>query len=199
MWSCQLLPPPPAYGIRYSTPPPVFVVFTAPQPVQVVLSNEKGVLLAGDYAGGDPTQNVFGAGTLQLVGGRLSPSAAQNLLVRGSLQNPLDGTGFSVASPGQRVAWSMRSADPASSVRWWRDVQVKGNLFLLPENAAPGIVQGSALTMTLTYEAIYKKVVFALAAGLGLVAIGTIVFWLTRACLGTSPHPNQAQESACGA
>jgi hypothetical protein len=78
-------------------------------------------------------------------------------------------------------------------------VAVKGVLVLLPENGAPGIVQGSALTMTLTYEAIYKKVVFALAVGLGLVAIGTIVFWLTRACLGTSPHPDQAQESACGA
>ena len=48
-------------------------------------------------------------------------------------------------------------------------------------------------------EAIYKKVVFALAVGLGLVAIGTIVFWLTRACLGTSTHPARAQESACGA
>jgi hypothetical protein len=156
-------------------------------------------MLAGDYPGRDPTQGVLGAGALHLVGGRFTPSAAQNLRVRGSLQNPLDGNGFSAASPGQRVAWSMRSADPASSVRWWRDVQVKGNLFLLPENAAPGIVQGSALTMTLTYEAIYKKVVFALAVGLGLVAIGTIVFWLTRACLGTSTHPARAQESACGA
>jgi hypothetical protein len=198
-WSCQLLPPPPAYGTRYSTPPPVFVVFTAPQLVQVVLSDEKGVLLAGDYPGGDPTRNVLGTGALQLVGGRFTPSATQNLRVRGSLQNPLDGNGFSAASPGQRVAWSMRPADPTGSVRWWRDVQVKGNLFLLPENAAPGIVQGSALTMTLTYEAIYKKVVFALAVGLGLVAIGTIVFWLARACLGTSPHPDRAQESACGA
>jgi len=185
-WSCQLLPPPPAYGIRYSTPPPVFVVFTAPQPVQVVLSDEKGVLLAGDYPGGDPTQGVLGTGALLLVGGRFVPSAAQNLRVRGSLQNPLDGNGFSAASPGQRVAWSMRPADPASSSRWWRDVQVKGALFLLPENAAPGIMQGSMISMTLTYEAIYKKVVFALAVGLGLVAIGTIVFWLARACLGRS-------------
>ena len=198
-WSCQLLPPPPAYGIRYSTPPPVFVVFTAPQPVQVVLGDEKGVLLAGDYAGGDPTQSVLGAGTLQLVGGRFTSSATQNLRVRGSLRNSLDGNGFSAASPGQRVAWSMRPVDPANCIRWWRDVQVKGNLFLLPENAAPGIVQGSAIPMTLTYEAFYKKVVFALAAGLGLVAIGTIVFWLARACLGASTHPDRAQESACGA
>jgi hypothetical protein len=52
--------------------------------------------------------------------------------------------------------------------------------------------------MTLTYEAIYKKVVFALAVGIGLVAIGTIVFWLTRACLGASAHHDRAQESACG-
>ena len=196
-WSCQLLPPPPTYGIRYSTPPPVFVVFTAPQPIQVVLSDEKGVLLAGDYPGGDPTQGVLGAGTLHLVGGRFAPSAAQNLRVRGSLQNPLDGNGFSVASPGQRVAWSMRPADPSSSSRWWHDVQVKGILTLLPENGAPDIVQGSAIPMTLTYEAIYKKVVFALAVGLGLVAIGTIVFWLTKACLGVSTHPARAQESAC--
>jgi hypothetical protein len=93
----------------------------------------------------------------------------------------------------------MRPADPASSSRWWRDVQVKGILFLLPENGAPGIVQGSAIPMTLTYEAIYKKVVFALAVGLGLVAIGTIVFWLARACLGASTHLDRAQESACGA
>lgn len=198
-WPLKLLPPPPTYGIRYSTPPPVLVNFTSPEPVQAVLSDGKGIVRAGEFSGGDPTQSVLGTGALQLVGGRLGPSAATNLHVRGFLQNPLDGTGFSTAAPGQSVAWSMRSADPASSVQWWRDVQVKGHLVLLPENAAPGIVQGSALTMTLTYEAFYKKLVFALAVGLGLVAIATIVFWLTRACLGESTHHDRAQESVCGA
>ena len=53
--------------------------------------------------------------------------------------------------------------------------------------------------MTLTYEAYYKKVIFALTVGLGLVLIGTTVFWLARACLGASPRHDRAQESACGA
>jgi hypothetical protein len=165
--------------------------------VQVVLCDEKGILLAHDFRAGDPTQCVPGSGALQLVGGRLAPSAAANLRVRGSLRNPLDGNGFSTAAPGQSVSWSMRPLDPANSLRWWRDVQVKGALVLMPENAAPGIVQGSVIPMTLTYEAIYKKVVFALAVGLGLVAIGTIVFWLARACLGASTHHDRVQESAC--
>jgi len=198
-WSCQLLPPPPAYGIRYSTPPPVFVAFTAPQAVQVVLSDEKGILLARDYRGGDPVQSVLGTGILQLVGGRLAPSAAANLRIRALLQDPLDGYGFSTGAPGQSVAWSMRPAEPANTIRWWRDVHVKGSLVLLPENGAPGVVQGSMVVMTLTYEAYYKKIVFALAVGLGLVLIGTTVFWLARACLGASPRNDRAQESACGA
>jgi len=198
-WPLKLLPPPPAYGIRYSTPATVFVSFTTPQPVQVVLCDEKGILLAHDFRAGDPTQCVPGSGALQLVGGRLAPSAAANLRVRGLLQNPLDGTGFSTAAPGQSVSWSMRPADPASSVRWWRDVHVDGALILMPENGAPGIVQGSMIPMTLTYEAIYKKVIFALAVGLGLVLIGTVLFWLTRACLGGSSRQDRVQESACGA
>jgi hypothetical protein len=121
-WSCQLLPPPPAYGIRYSTPPPVFVVFTAPQAVQVVLTNKRGIMLAGDYPGRDPTQGVLGTGALHLVGGRFTASAAQNLRVRGSLQNPLDGNGFPTAAPGQNVAWSMRPADPGPTHPGWRGV-----------------------------------------------------------------------------
>jgi hypothetical protein len=75
-WPLKLLPPPPAYGINYSTPATVFVSFTTPQPVQVVLYDEKGVLLAHDYRAGDPTQSVLGTGALHLVGGRFTPSAA---------------------------------------------------------------------------------------------------------------------------
>jgi hypothetical protein len=86
--------------------------------------------------------------------------------------------------------------DPATSVRWWRDVDVKGALILVPENAAPGIVQGSVIPMTLTFEALYKKVVFALAVGLGLVLIGSVLFWLTRACLGGSVQHARVQEPA---
>jgi len=197
-WPLKLLPPPPAYGINYSTPATVFVNFITPQPVQVVLYDEKGVFLVRDYRAGDPSQSVVGTGTLGFVGGRLAPSAARNLRVRGLLQNPLDGNGFFRAAPGQSVSWSMRPVDPTNSVRWWRDVHVEGALVLAPENGAPGIVQGSLIPMTLIYEAIYKKVVFALAVGLGLVLIGTVLFWLTRACLGASTHHDRVQESACG-
>lgn len=97
------------------------------------------------------------------------------------------------------MGWSVRPLDPATSVRWWRDVEVKGALVLLPENAAPGIVQGSMIPITLTFEALYKKVVFALAVGLGLVLIGAVLFWLTRACLGGSVQHTRAPEPACGA
>jgi hypothetical protein len=136
-WPLKLLPPPPAYGINYSTPATVFVSFTTPPPVQVVLYDEKGVLLAHDYRAGDPTQSVPAAASLQLVGGRLAPSAAANLRVRGLLQNPLDGNGFSMASPGQGVSWSMRPLDPANSVRWWRDVHVEGALVLVCRKTGP--------------------------------------------------------------
>lgn len=91
-----------------------------------------------------------------------------------------------MASPGQYVNWSMRPVDPASSVQWWRDVHVKGGLMVLPENAAPGVVQGSLVDVTLTYEALYKKVVFYLALGLGLVLVGAALFWLVRMSLGVS-------------
>jgi hypothetical protein len=55
------------------------------------------------------------------------------------------------------------------------------------------------IPMTLTYEAIYKKVVFALAVSLSLVLIGAVLFWLTRACLGGSSRHVRVQESASGA
>jgi len=195
-WPLNLLPPPPAYGIRYETPPTVSVAFTAPEAVQVVLGDEKGLLLARAYPGRNPTECVSGGAVLQLVGGRMGPSAAANLRVRGFLDSPLAGTGFSAASPGQSVGWCLRPLDPATSVGWWRDVQVKGTLILVPENAAPGIVQGSVIPMTLTFEALYKKVVFALAVGLGLVLIGSVLFWLTRACLGGSVQHARVQEPA---
>ncbi|MGB2754293.1 MAG: vWA domain-containing protein [Phycisphaerae bacterium] len=198
-WPLNLLPPPPAYGIRYETPATVSVTFTTPQAVQIVLGDEKGILLTRVYQGRNPSESVSGGAVLQLVGGRMAPSAAANLHVRGLLENPLDGTGFSAASPSQSVGWSVRPLDPATSVRWWRDVEVKGALVLLPENAAPGIVQGSMIPITLTFEALYKKVVFALAVGLGLVLIGAVLFWLTRACLGGSVQHTRAPEPACGA
>jgi len=198
-WPLNLLPPPPAYGIRYETPPTVFVTFTTPPPVQAVLGDEKGVLLARAYPGRNPSECVPGCAVLQLVGGRMGPSAAANLHVRGFLDNPLAGTGFSAASPGQGVAWSVRPADAGTSVRWWRDVEVQGSLILVPENAATGIVQGSVIPMTLTFEALYKKVVFALAVGLGLVLIGAVLFWLTRACLGGSMQHAWGPEPAHGA
>jgi hypothetical protein len=197
-WPLNLLPPLPAYGIRYETPPTTFVTFTTPQAVQIVLGDEKGLLLAGTYQGRNPTECVSGGAVLQLVGGRMGPSAAANLRVRGFLDSPLAGTGFSAASPGQGVGWSVRPLDPTTSVRWWRDVQVKGALILVPENAAPGIVQGSMIPMTLTFEALYKKVVFALAVGLGLVLTGTVLFWLTRACLGSAVQHTRAREPTCG-
>ena len=78
----------------------------------------------------------------------------------------------------------MEPVDPTRSIRWWRDVEVKGRLVIIPENAAPDIVQGSIMNMTLAYEARYKKVVFYLVLGMGVVLVGAILFWLVRMGLG---------------
>jgi len=77
----------------------------------------------------------------------------------------------------------MQPTNAANSIDWWRDVCVKGDLTVLPENAAPGIVYGSTTEITLTYEALYKKVVFYLALALGLFLVGAMLFWLARMCL----------------
>ena len=61
---------------------------------------------------------------------------------------------------------------------------VKGSLVTSPENAAPGVVLGSVLPMTITYEAIYKRIVFYLAVGLAVVLVGTILFWMLKTVLG---------------
>lgn len=183
-WPLQLKPPPPSYGIRYIEPPPVTVSFIAPEPVQAVLSKGDKILTSYACRGNKPRQAVLGYGRLQLVGAPVQDSAVGDLRIKGSLQNPLGGNGFSMARPGQWVSWSMRPNDPATSVRWWHDVAVKGSLLVLPENAAPGAMLGSMISLTVTYEAFYKKVVFYLAVGLVAVLVGTILFWLVRMGLG---------------
>ena len=74
----------------------------------------------------------------------------------------------------------MQPRDPASKVRLWHDVAVSGDLVVLPENSAPGVVLGSVIDMTVTYEALYKKIVLCLTIGLVAVLVGTILFWLAR-------------------
>lgn len=183
-WPLQLKPPPPSHGIRYIAPPSVEVLFTAPGPVQVVLCNAGEVLTHYERRGNEPDQAILGHACVKLAGPRFSDGAAENLRVTGLLQDPIVGNGFSAVGPGQWTSWSMKPSDPSSSVKWWRDTVVKGSLVTSPENAAPGVVLGSVLPMTITYEAIYKRIVFYLAVGLAVVLVGTILFWMLKTVLG---------------
>jgi len=190
IWFLQLKPPPPLYGIRYAEPSPVTISFIAPDQVQVVLSNGKEILTRCVYHGDKPQQSVLGHGCVQILSDSTQQYAAANLRIKGLLQNELCGNGFSATRPGEQVNWSMQPSNPAVSVRWWHDVEIKGSLVVLPENAAPGIVLGSVIELKLTYEAFYKKVAFYLVTGLGMVVVGTILFWLVRINLGVRATKN---------
>ena len=179
-WPMRLKPPPPSYGIRYIEPPPVTVSFVAPGPLQVILSKGGKILTDCFCRGNKPQQAVIGHGRIQLAGPLVQDSAIENLYIKGLLQNPLGGSGFSSARPGQWASWSMRPNEPATSVKWWRDVAVRGSLLVLPENAASGTMLGSVIGLTVVYEALYKKVVFYLTVGLVVVLVGTLLFWLAR-------------------
>ena len=74
----------------------------------------------------------------------------------------------------------MQPTNPAVSSRIWRDIKVTGNLVVLPEYAAPGTMVGSAIGVTVTYEALYKKVALYLTVGVVVVLVGTLLFWLAR-------------------
>jgi len=183
-WPLRLKPPPPSYGIRYIEPPPVTVSFVAPGPLQVVLSKGGKILTRCLCRGNNPQQAVIGRGRIQLAGPSVPDSAVENLYIKGLPQKPLSGNGFSSARCGQWASWSIRPNDPATSVKWWHDVMVKGSLLILPENAATGTVFGSEIDLTVIYEALYKKVVFYLTIGLVAVLVGTLLFWLVRMGLG---------------
>ncbi len=179
-WTLQLKPPPPTSGIRYVEPPPVEVGFVAPGPVQAVLCGDRGVLTCYACRGGKPDRPIAGRASLGLAGPPIGEGAAKNLRIRGLLQGPVGGSGFSGAGPGQSVSWSMKPSDPASCARWWRDTVVQGSLVLLPENAARDVVLGLALPMTILYEATYKRLLFYLAVGLAAVLLGTLLFWMLK-------------------
>jgi len=183
-WPLELQPPSPAYGIRYIKPPPVTVSFVAPGPMQAVLSKGGKILTNCFCRGNKPQQPVLGYGRVELAGPPVQDCAIDNLYIKGLLQDPLGGSGFSAAKPGQWASWSMRPNDPAMNVKWWHDVAVRGSLLVLPQNAADGVMLGSAIGLTVTYEALYKKVVFYLAVGLVAVLVGTLLFWLARMGMG---------------
>jgi len=178
-WPLQLRPPLSSYGIRYIEPSPVTVSFTAPRPAQAVLSNNAGILTSCAYRGNKPRQAVLGSGCIKLAGA-FAQYAVANLHFKGFLQGHLHGKGFSKAGADDWVSWSMQPTNPAVSNRVWRDVTVTGDLVVLPENAAPGTMVGSVIDITVTYEALYKKVALYLAVGVVVVLVGTLLFWLAR-------------------
>jgi hypothetical protein len=189
-WPLQLEPPQATYGIRYLPPAPVNVTFAAPPPVQIVLADNRNFLKEITCAGGAVNQAIAGGGLVKIVGGPATPAAADNLRILGFLKDPIVGSGFSNACPGQQVSWAMRPRDPSIGVSWWHDVHVKGSLMILPENAPPNAVQGSVMDVTIVYEAIYKKVAFYLALSLGAILVGFILFHLVKMCVadGMSRH-----------
>jgi hypothetical protein len=178
-WPLQLKPPRPSYGVRYLEPQPVTVSFTAPGPVQAVLSNKAGILASCAYRGNKPQRTVSGTGCVKLAGA-FAQCAVANLRIKGLLRGHLHGKGFSVAGLDDWVSWSMQPKNPDISVKLWRDVTVTGNLVVLPENAAPGAMLGSVIDITITYEALYKKVALYLTVGLVVVLVGTLLFCLAR-------------------
>jgi len=178
-WPLQLKPPLSSSGIRYIEPPPVTVSFTVPKPVQAVLSNNVGILVSCAYRGNKPRQDVLGTGCIKLAGA-FAQYAISNLHFKGFLQGHLRGKGFSKAGTDDWVSWSMQPTNPALSSRVWRDVTVTGDLVVLPENAAPGAMLGSVIDVTVTYEALYKKLALYLTVGVVVVLVGTLLFWLAR-------------------
>lgn len=178
-WPLQLKPPLSSYGIRYVEPPPVTVSFTSPKPVQAVLSTNAGILASCAYRGNRPQRAVLGSGCVKLAGAFVQ-YAVSNLHFKGFLQGHLHGKGFSKAGADDWVSWSMQPTNPAVSSRIWRDITVTGDLVVLPENSAPGTMVGSAIGVTVTYEALYKKVALYLAVGVVVVLVGTLLFWLAR-------------------
>ena len=178
-WPLRLNPPPSLNSIRYLEPPPVTVSFIAPQPVQVVLGGKAGILTRCTYRGDKPQQAILGYGCVK-VAGTFEQYADAGLRVKGLLQGHLGGKGFSKAGSGDWVRWSMQSNDPATHARLWYDVAARGNLMVLPENAAPGAVLGSVIGLVVTYEALYKKIVLSLVVGLVAVLVGTMLFWLVK-------------------
>ena len=178
-WPLQLKPPLSSYGIRYVEPPPVTVSFTSPKPVQAVLSTNAGILASCAYRGNRPQRAVLGSGCIKLAGA-FAQYAVSNLHFKGFLRGHLHGKGFSKAGADDWVSWSMQPTNPAVSSRIWRDITVTGDLAVLPENAAPGTMVGSVIDVTVTYEALYKKVALYLAIGVVVVLVGTLLFWLAR-------------------
>ena len=178
-WPLQLKPPLSSYGIRYVEPPTVTVSFTSPKPVQAVLSTNAGILASCTYRGNKPRRAVLGSGCVKLAG-VFAQYAVSNLHFKGFLQGHLHGKGFSKAGFDDWVSWSMQPTNPAVSGRVWRDVTVTGDLVVLPENAAPGTMVGSVIDVTVTYEALYKKVALYLTVGVVVVLVGALLFWLAR-------------------
>lgn len=178
-WPLRLKPPPSLSRIRYLESPPVIVSFVAPRPAQVVLVGDAGILTRCAYQGDEPQQAVLGYGCVRLLG-NCAQYATAGLRIKGMLLGHLGGDGFSKVGADDWVNWSMQPKDSATDVRLWHDVAISGDLVVLPENAAPGAVLGSVIGMTVTYEALYKKVVLYLTVGLVAVLVGTILFWLAR-------------------
>jgi len=178
-WSLQLKPPLSSSGIRYIEPSPVTVSFTVPKPVQAVLSNNVGILASCAYRGNRPQRAVLGSGCIKLAG-VFAQYAISNLHFKGFLRGHLCGKGFSKAGADDWVSWSMQPTNPTVSSRIWRDITVTGDLVVLPENAAPGAMVGSVIDVTVTYEALYKKLALYLTVGVVVVLVGTLLFWLAR-------------------
>jgi hypothetical protein len=182
-WTLQLEPPQATYGTRYVPPAPVNVTFVVPPPFQIVLADNRNVLKEITCAGGAVNQAIAGGGLVKLAGEPAAPAAAGNLRIRGFLKGPIVGSGFSNIHLGQQVSWAMRPSDPSIGISWWHDVHVKGSLVILPENAPPHAVQGSVMDVTIVYEAVYKKLAFYLALGLGTILVGFVLFHLVKMCV----------------
>ena len=178
-WPLQLKLPLSSYGIRYIEPSPVTVSFTSPKPVQAVLSTNVGILASCAYHSNRPQRAVLGSGCIKLAGA-FAQYAVSNLHFKGFLRGHLCGRGFSKAGADDWVSWSMQPTNPTVSSRIWRDVTVTGDLVVLPENAAPGAMVGSVIDVTVTYEALYKKLALYLTVGVVVVLVGTLLFWLAR-------------------
>ena len=189
-WTFQLQPPQAMGSVRYLAPAPVVASFVAPPPAQVVLADDHGPLSSVTCPGGAPDQAVAGRAIVQVVGASAVPAATRSIRVSGHLKDAVAGSGFSSACPGQEVKWAMRPTSPPNTLSWWHDVHVKGYLVLLPENAAPSAVRGSVVDLTLTYEALYKKLALHLVLGLGALLVGFILFRLVKMCIAVSrPMP----------
>ncbi|NIN34933.1 MAG: hypothetical protein GTO60_07470, partial [Gammaproteobacteria bacterium] len=89
-WPIQLKPPEPLYGIRYIKPAAVMVSFTAPKPVQVVLTDRTEVLTRCDYHSSDPHKAVTAAGCVKLAGD-FAQGAEAELRIKGLLDGGLTG------------------------------------------------------------------------------------------------------------